>query len=85
MVLVCSAVNYIDSSAAETLAGMVRNLRMAGVRMVFAEVKGPVMDQLERSELLELVGMENVFLSTHLAVESLVRPRMGTSAPAAAN
>ena len=70
VVLILSAVNFIDASALESLEHLIERLRDAGVTLHLAEVKGPVMDRLEPSGLLHhLTGQ--VFLSTHQAVEAL--------------
>jgi SulP family sulfate permease len=71
VVLICSAVNFIDTSALETLENLVDELRDGGVTLHFAEVKGPVMDGLERVSLLERMAPGRVFLSTHDAVLAL--------------
>ena len=70
LVLMCSAVNGIDASALESLEAI--NLRMAdaGVQLHLSEVKGPVMDALQRSHLLEALG-GRVFLSQHQAFDEL--------------
>lgn len=62
LILMCSAVNAIDASALESLEAINDRLSDAGVKLHLSEVKGPVMDRLERSNLLrELTG--GVFLS----------------------
>lgn len=66
VVLMCSAVNFIDSSALESLETINRRLRDLGIGFHLTEVKGPVMDRLKRSHLLtELNGQ--VFLSQYEA------------------
>jgi sulfate permease, SulP family len=68
IVLACPAVNDIDWSALESLESINARLKDAGVRFHLSEVKGPVMDKLERSGFLpHLTG--KVFLSHHLAME----------------
>ncbi len=70
VVLVLSAVNQIDSTALFGLAELNRALAARGVVLHLAEVKGPVMDRLKHSRLLqELRGP--VYLSTALACEDL--------------
>jgi sulfate permease, SulP family len=70
LVLVCSAVNYIDASALDSLELIVERLRQAGVTFHLSEVKGPVLDRLQRSQFLEhLTGQ--VFLSQHQAMATL--------------
>lgn len=71
VVLICSAVNVIDSSALETLETLVENLRAGGVILHLAEVKGPVMDRLESSHFLDDITPGQVFMSTHQAVRVL--------------
>ena len=74
VVLICSAVNLIDASALESLDAINTRLEDSGVTLHLAEVKGPVMDRLKRSDLLDaLTG--RVFLSTYAAWQELRRPR----------
>ncbi|WP_262562629.1 SulP family inorganic anion transporter [Acaryochloris sp. CCMEE 5410] len=53
LVLICSAINFIDASALETLEALFADLNSAGVWVYLAEVKGPVMDQLEKTDFVE--------------------------------
>lgn len=70
VILMCPAVNEIDMSALESLEAINARLRDQDVLFHLSEVKGPVMDRLERSHFLsELTG--RVFLSHHLAVSAL--------------
>ena len=69
-VLMCSAVNHIDASALESLEMINRNLEAAGITFHLSEVKGPVMDRLQRSHFLDDLTGE-VFLSQFLAVKTL--------------
>ena len=70
VVLQCTAVNAIDASALESLLSINQRLQDAGVRLHLSEVKGPVMDRLQRSELLQrLTGQ--VFLTHHQAISAL--------------
>ncbi len=70
IVLMCSAVNEIDASALESLEAINERLKHAGVTFHMSEVKGPVMDRLERSHFLEaLTG--RVFLSEFEAMHTL--------------
>jgi sulfate permease, SulP family len=71
LVLVCSAINFIDASALETLENLRRELKDAQVDFYLAEIKGPVMDRLQRDGFLERLGGERVFLSTHQAMQAL--------------
>ncbi|TFH86833.1 sulfate permease [Billgrantia azerbaijanica] len=72
LVLICSAVNLIDASALESLDAINARLKDSGVTLHLAEVKGPVMDQLKRSDFLDdMTG--RVFLSTYAAWRELAR------------
>jgi len=70
VVLMCSAVNEIDMSALETLEAMNQRLKDMDIRLHLSEVKGPVMDRLKRSHLLDhLTG--DVFLAQYDAWRTL--------------
>lgn len=70
VVLLCSAVNYIDASALESIEAINERLKAAGVLFHLSEVKGPVMDQLQRSHFLQdLTG--TVFLTQYDAMMQL--------------
>jgi SulP family sulfate permease len=71
LVLICSAINFIDASALETLRELLGRLRDAGIQLHLAEVKGPVMDRLARTDFLDQLGHDHVFLSTQEAYEKL--------------
>ncbi len=80
-VLMCPAVNEVDASALESLEAINHRLQDAGVTFHLSEVKGPVMDRLERSHFLEeLTG--RVFLSQYDAFRALASDVTG-SLPAA--
>ncbi|TXH35083.1 MAG: sulfate permease [Burkholderiaceae bacterium] len=70
LLLVMSAVNAVDLSALDALQNLNRDLQTQGVSLYLAEVKGPVMDVLRPSGLLEQLAAP-VFLSTHEAVTAL--------------
>jgi len=83
VLLVASAINFIDGSALEVLTQLVERLRQMGVGFALAEVKGPVMDRLKRAGFVEKVGAERFFLSTHQAMQVL--KSQTNSMPAAAS
>lgn len=70
VVLQCTAINAIDASALESLETIVHRLKDAGVQMHLSEVKGPVMDRLERSDFLHHLS-GRVFLTHHQAISAL--------------
>lgn len=70
VVLIMSAVNRVDATAMEVLHDLDRELGARGIRLNFAEIKGPVHDRLRDTALLqELSGQ--VFLSVNDAYEAL--------------
>ena len=71
LVLMCSAINAIDASALESLESINHRLSDAGVKLHFSEVKGPVMDALKRSHMLDDLGGE-IFLSQDKAFTTLL-------------
>ena len=81
LVLMCSGVNLIDASALDSLHAIVERLHTAGVQLHLSEVKGPVMDQLRRSDFLERFGGQ-VFISQFEALKQLApAPPSPTSQP----
>lgn len=75
LVLIMSAVNFIDMSALETLESLIERLGDAGVTLHLAEVKGPVMDRLDRVGFKETLASGRIYLSTHEAVFDLTGRR----------
>ncbi|NTU81649.1 MAG: STAS domain-containing protein [Chloroflexales bacterium] len=71
LVLIGSAINFIDSSALHTLESLIQELRDGGVQLHLAEIKGPVMDGLKRAHFVERLGAEHIHLSTHGAMQAL--------------
>lgn len=70
LVLMCSAVNDIDGSAVEVLVSVNAQLKQLGIGFHLSEVKGPVMDSLEKSDIInQLYG--KVFLTQFKAYEAL--------------
>ena len=71
VVLMCSAVNKIDLSALEVLETINQRLSEQGIIFHLSEVKGPVMDGLDRINFIShLTG--DIFLTQHHAIQSLV-------------
>jgi SulP family sulfate permease len=71
LLLVGSGINYVDASAVETLRELIERLHDAGVAFHLADLKGPVLDQLHRAGLIDELGDDHVFLSTHQAMAAL--------------
>lgn len=63
VVIVCSGVNQIDSSALASLNVIHERLSGVGVKLHLSEVKGPVMDLLKKTEFINKLS-GRLFLST---------------------
>ena len=70
IIIMCTAINEIDLSAFEVLESINEHLHEVGVTLHLSEVKGPIMDCLERTEFLEHLS-GNVYLSQHQALADL--------------
>ncbi len=71
VLLVCTAVNRMDASALKALQRMDANFKHAGITLLFSEVKGPVMDHLERAGFVDAFGKERFYFTTHQAMQAL--------------
>ncbi|RDH97680.1 SulP family inorganic anion transporter [Caldimonas thermodepolymerans] len=79
LVLQCSAINAIDSSALESLESITARLRDAGIRLHLSEVKGPVMDRLQGTGFLAHLSGQ-VYLTQYQAMQALA-PELFADAP----
>ena len=70
VILNCSAINDVDASGLEVLEAINARLADAGISFNLSEVKGPVMDKLVHSDLIEHLHGQ-VFMSHHEATSSL--------------
>ncbi|MBL4811650.1 MAG: sulfate permease [Rhodobacteraceae bacterium] len=70
VVLQCSAVNEIDMSAYESLESLNNRLQDMNIRLHLSEVKGPVMDRLLRTTMIEELSGQ-IFLAQYDAWERL--------------
>ena len=83
VILMCSAVNEIDMSALESLEAINHRLQGLGISLHLSEVKGPVMDRLQRAHFLDdLTG--RVFLSQYDAMLALTPGAKASASEAAA-
>ena len=71
LVLIGVAINFIDASALETLESLRQELGDAGVELYLADIKGPVMDRLEKVGFIDRLGPGHIYLSTHEAMVAL--------------
>ena len=71
MILLGTAINFIDASALETLESLNDELKSAGVELHLAAMKGPVLDQLRKIGFVDELGPDRVHFSNHDALISL--------------
>jgi sulfate permease, SulP family len=70
VVINCSSISSIDLSALEMLEDMNSELSKLNIRLHFAEVKGPVMDRLQHSNLLKHLSGK-VYLTHFAAIQDI--------------
>lgn len=71
VLIVCSAINFIDTSGLEMLESLVSAFKTQNINFYFSEVKSPVMDNLEQIGFVDVVGRDRFFLSTDIAMREL--------------
>lgn len=64
-----SGINAIDSSAIHVLTEMLTSYSDRSISVLWAQVKGPVRDLMERSGLIQQIGPDHVFLTLQDAVD----------------
>jgi SulP family sulfate permease len=74
VLLIMSAVNQLDTTALQMLTELEASLSARGIRLQFAEVKGPVLDKLQFSALGQRMR-ERIFLSTHQAFNAFANEK----------
>jgi SulP family sulfate permease len=70
VLLQCSAINDIDASALESLEAIASRLKESGIALHFSEIKGPVMDKLRTTQLIQQLH-GRVFLTNFQAIQAL--------------
>ena len=70
LILMCTAIDEIDISALDVLVSVNQRLKDLDISFNLSEVKGPVMDTLNKSTFLEELNGQ-VFLSQHIAVDTI--------------
>ncbi|MEX1664097.1 SulP family inorganic anion transporter [Zhongshania sp. R06B22] len=70
VILMCTAVNEIDLSALEVLESINQRLQDSGITLHLSEVKGPVMDVLDKTDFIKHLSGK-VFLSHHLGIAKI--------------
>src|SRR5215211_5432225 len=72
VVVTAEPITDIDTTAADTVRELLDDLRGAGIRLCFAEMKGRVKDQLKRYALFDEIGPDSFFPTIETAVRHYV-------------
>lgn len=72
ILLDAKGINEMDASGEEALAMIVDRLRAAGLGFAMCGVKGQVLGVMERTHLLDKIGMENLYPDTKNAVADII-------------
>jgi len=69
--VVGNGINSIDASGEDKIREIDLYLRDAGVTLTFCGLKKPLRDTFDRAGLTAVMGEENMFNSTDLAIQTL--------------
>jgi SulP family sulfate permease len=70
-------INGLDASGVEMLRGLVDRLRSNGIELAFCNIKGPVVEVMLRTGLLDKIGAERIFLTEEAALEAFEKRLAG--------
>jgi len=73
ILLDASGINDMDASGEEALSLIVDRLRAAKLGFAMSSIKGQVMAVMERTHLLDKIGMENLYPDTKSAVADIIK------------
>ncbi len=73
IVLIFSSVSYIDTTAVSYFRQLISNLKQQGTTLNLAEVKGPVLEILEKIDFVSDLSPGRIFFQTSDAVKSFVK------------
>lgn len=71
MLIMANGINQLDASGDEVIHHMVERLRSNGIRVVFSGLKKQVLEVMEHSGLIKLIGTENIFPDEDKALDSI--------------
>lgn len=75
VVLIFSSVSHIDTTAVNYFRQLINNFKTEGIAIHLAEVKGPVIDKLEKMDFIKELLPGKVFFQTSDAVKCIISPR----------
>jgi anti-anti-sigma factor len=71
ILIAAHGINQIDSYGVESLAGLIRRLRQAGIEVSFSGLKDSVLDILKRFHIYDLIGEQNIHPTQVVAIRHL--------------
>lgn len=71
IILVCDGINDVDASGEESLSMIIDRTKAAGIDISLAGVKESVLGVLERTHLIEKIGMKNIYPTKEIAVQEV--------------
>lgn len=72
ILIAAQGINQLDATGVECLRTLAQRLRQSGVTLVLGGLKRQVMDVIERTRLIDVLGRENVFPTERAAIDSLL-------------
>lgn len=72
IVIAAEPITDVDTTAAEMIEDLEKELELIGVELVFAEMKDPVKDRLNRYALTERIGRDRFFPTLGVAVKAFL-------------
>jgi len=73
IVLIFSSVSYVDTTAIISFKELINSLKLRGSTLHFSEVKGPVLDKLEKMNFIGDLVPGRIFFQTNDAVRSVTK------------
>lgn len=71
ILIIGQGINRIDATGEEKLRALTQDLKAAEVTLMLAGLRKPVLDALERANLDQVIGSENIFASKEIALREL--------------
>lgn len=71
LLVIGNSINRIDATGEEKLRALTRDLKAAGVTLMFAGLKRQVREALDRAGLDKVIGFENLYSNKKIAIDAL--------------
>jgi SulP family sulfate permease len=67
----CNGINYLDASGVEMLLGLVVRFKSNGITLGFSGLKKQVQDVMDKTNLSQSIGLDNIFATDQIAFDRL--------------